>query len=74
MKVAAALLVVLNIIGALAVAAFLMTYSIVETDVGGEFLILKAEQAKECRDGGGCAVFSQREFSLLLTKALRNRL
>jgi hypothetical protein len=65
-KTALALMVILNLIMALAVAAFLMTYSIVETQTGGEFLVLKSEQSKECKDGGGCAVFSEREFQRVI--------
>jgi hypothetical protein len=65
-KTALALMVILNFIMALAVAAFLMTYTIVETQGGGEFLVLKSEQGKECKDGGGCAVFSEREFQRVI--------
>lgn len=66
MKTALALMVVLNLIMALALAAFLMTYTVVETQTGGEFLVLKSEQGKECKDGGGCAVFSEREFQRVI--------
>lgn len=59
-------MVVLNLIMALALAAFLMTYTVVETQTGGEFLVLKSEQGKECKDGGGCAVFSEREFQRVI--------
>jgi hypothetical protein len=60
MKLAFAVLVfaLLSAVGAVAYANF----SFAETITGGEYLVLKAEQAKECKEGGGCAVFSEREF------------
>jgi hypothetical protein len=61
MKFAALLLLIFNVIAALAVAAFLSKYSLVTTPAG-EFLFLEARQANECRIGGECAVFSQREW------------
>jgi hypothetical protein len=61
MKLAFAVLVfaLLSAVGAVAYANF----SLVETAVTGEWMLLKDAQAKECKEGGGCAVFSEREFS-----------
>jgi hypothetical protein len=60
MKLAFAVLVfaLLSAIGGVAYANF----SLVETAMTGEWMLLKDAQAKECKDGGGCAVFSEREF------------
>jgi hypothetical protein len=37
------------------------TFTVVKTNASEEFLVLRSEQAKECFDGGGCAVYSGRE-------------
>lgn len=51
------LIVVLAICG----VWFTRTYTIIKTQVSEEFLVLRTEQAKECLEGGGCAVYSGRE-------------
>jgi hypothetical protein len=60
MKLAFAVLVfaLLSAVGAVAYANF----SLVETAMTGEWMLLKDAQAKECKEGGGCVVFSEREF------------
>ena len=45
-------------------------FSLVETNMGGEYLILHHEQAEECRHGGGCAVWSRREFRAAIQQIL----
>jgi GGDEF domain-containing protein len=78
MKTAFALLVIFNIVVALAVAAFFFRYSIVETVGGDEFLIVLQKQSAECGSGGGCAVFSHREWvqsvEQIVGQMRRNRL
>ena len=49
-------------LGAAIGAVALKNFSLVETAMTGEWMLLKAAQAKECEEGGGCAVFSEREF------------
>lgn len=73
MKVAALLLLIFNVIAGLAVAAFLFRYSLVTTPAG-EFLFVEATQANECNGGGGCAVFSQREFVMAVHQLSRRGL
>lgn len=72
MKVAALVLLILNVIVALAATAFFLKFSIVES-VSGEYLLLKPEQAAECKMGGGCAVFSEREWMQSVIQALRRQ-
>lgn len=55
-------------------AYFFRTYTVVETKRGGEYLVLRAEQAKECDEGNGCAVWSAREFqNALMAWLIMNR-
>jgi hypothetical protein len=70
MKVAALLLLIFNVIAGLAVAAFFFHFSMVVTPAG-EFLFVEEKQANECRLGGECAVFSQREFFQAMMQARR---
>lgn len=44
---------------------------VAETKAGGEFLILQSQQAAECHLGGGCAVFSEREWLQSIMQLLR---
>lgn len=37
----------------------------------GDLLLLRHDQAKECEEGGGCAVFSEREFKMAVMGILR---
>lgn len=73
MKAALALLVIFNIIVALAVAAFFFRYSIIETVQGGEYVIVHDKQNDECQTGGGCAIFSHREWLQSLQQMLMQR-
>lgn len=66
MKIALMLLAVVNLIFVLAVSAFFFKYSIVEVQSGDEFVVVQRKQADECLKGGGCAIFSQREFEQTL--------
>ena len=50
------------LLGAAIAAVFFKHYTIVETATGGEWLILKNEQAKACKESP-CAVFSENEFN-----------
>jgi hypothetical protein len=55
---------------------FAKTFTIIETSTEGEWLILRGEQAAECRAGRGCAVYSAREFEqrmLLLLQRWQER-
>jgi hypothetical protein len=47
-------------------------YGFAET-VGGDILVMGPQQAKECEDGGGCAIFSEREFLAALSRILQKR-
>lgn len=62
MKLAAVILGLLALFVAAIGAAFLHYFTVVPTVRGDEFLVLRAEQAAECKLGGGCAVFSEREW------------
>ena len=44
--------------------------SVVPTQAGDEYLLLGPVQAAECAMGGGCAVFSQREFRMAVTQII----
>lgn len=44
-------------------------FSVIETQDG--YLVLNKRQAKECDEGGGCAVFSQREFVIAVQNLMR---
>jgi hypothetical protein len=52
----------------LAACVYGWQFSVFKSTVNGDWLILGDVQAKECRDGGGCEVFSEREL-----QALRHR-
>jgi hypothetical protein len=41
--------------------------------VSGDILVMTPQQAKECEDGGGCAIFSEREFLAALSRILQKR-
>lgn len=60
------LFVGLALVGAIAYA--LLTLSFVRTPDG--ILVLYQKQAKECAEGGGCAIFSQREFEAAVFQIL----
>lgn len=34
----------------------------------GDYMVLKDTQAKECLEGGGCAIYSKREFQAFMTE------
>lgn len=58
--------------GAAAVAAggaFFFNYSVVAAADGDGYLILGKDTAKECADGGGCVVLSQRKGNNLINYA-----
>lgn len=74
MKTFALLLFVVNVIAALAIAAFFAKYSVIQTAGGDEFVVVLSTQADECKSGGGCAVFSQREFFRAMAQAMRGRM
>jgi hypothetical protein len=65
-----AVLLVLNVIAGLAIAAFFFRFSLVVTP-SGEYLFVETEQANECRIGGPCAVYSKREFIQAMMMARR---
>jgi hypothetical protein len=44
------------------------SFTVIETPDG--YLVLNKRQAKECEEGGGCAVFSQREFVDAMNKLM----
>ena len=46
-----------------------MTFTIMTTMRGDEWLILREEQAKECKESG-CAVFSENEFHRAMQQLL----
>ncbi len=50
------------------IACALLTLSFVRTPDG--ILVLYAKQAKECEEGGGCAIFSHREFEAAVYQIL----
>lgn len=56
---------------AITAGSITLAFSVQPTLAGNEFLLLKPEQAKECADGGGCAVFSEREFKMAVMGFLR---
>ncbi len=68
----------LSVAVAATIGAIAATFSIVPTKAGDEYMILRATQAQECKDGGGCAVFSTNELRRLIqqyladTKSKRN--
>jgi hypothetical protein len=39
------------------------TFTVMKTVIGDDYLLMTDKQAKECKEGGGCAIFSEREFS-----------
>lgn len=47
---------------ALSGCASISKSDLVPTASGNDFMLLSAEQAKECREGGGCEIYSVREF------------
>lgn len=49
------------------------SYSLQKVQVGDDYLLLAPEQAEECRSGGGCAVFSEREFAQAVARLLIKR-
>jgi hypothetical protein len=66
------LVVVLGVAAALGLAWLLNPYTIRQTPDG--FLVLNARQSAECDEGGGCAVFSQREFGQAVNSILSQRI
>jgi hypothetical protein len=50
---------------------FYFHFTIVEASTGGEWLILRAEQTAECKEGDGCAVYSAREVRIRMLELLR---
>lgn len=62
MRLAAVILGLVSVFVAAIVAAFFHYFTLVPTVRGDEYLVLRAEQAAECALGGGCAVFSEREW------------
>lgn len=49
------------------------SYSLQKVQVGDDYLLLAPEQAKECAEGGGCAVFSEREFNRAVGRLMLQR-
>lgn len=45
-------------------------YSIRPVLVGDDYLLMTERQAKECQEGGGCAIFSEREFLAALARLI----
>lgn len=46
-------------------------FTVVETNTGGEWMLLRGVQTAECEAGNGCAVYSVREIQNLLIHALQ---
>lgn len=49
------------------------SYTLQKVLVGEDYLLLAPEQAKECESGGGCAIFSAREFERAVFNLLAKR-
>jgi hypothetical protein len=56
---------------AVGLAWLAFTFTLVRTVAGDELLILRPEQARECAEGGPCAVFSEREFGRAIREMCR---
>lgn len=52
--------VILAMLGAAGWAAH--KYKVERVLIGDDYMLLADKQAKECAEGGGCAIVSQREF------------
>ena len=50
-----------------------MTYTVMKTVIGGDYIVVTEKQAKECKEGGGCAIFSEREFDQTVRMILAQR-
>lgn len=49
----------------------LAVWALVSLDAAGQgLLVLLPSQARECRDGGGCAAYSRREAQALVENAI----
>lgn len=71
MKLAALILSMLAMMAAVCVAAFFHYFTVMPTVRGDEFLVMRAEQAAECKLAGGCAIFSERELMQALAQLLQ---
>ena len=64
----------LSLLSALAGAGYVAAkFRIEPTLQGDDYLVMGEKQAKECAEGGGCAIFSEREFMAAMAAVLQRR-